>query len=971
IQTAFRQTEESLIVGWLPLYHDMGLIGNILQALFAGTSCVFMSPMAFLQRPFRWLQAISHYRATTSGGPNFAYDLCVRKIKDEQRATLDLSSWSVAFNGAEPVRAETMERFASLFEPCGFRPQAFQPCYGLAEATLLVSASEPHKPLFKTVSKRSLERNLMAEPASSDEESLRLVSCGKALLDEKLLIVHPESLRRCGPGEVGEVWVSSPSVAGGYWNNAPETERTFGAYLSDTGDGPFLRTGDLGSLYEGELFLTGRLKDLIIIRGLNHYPQDIELSVERCHPSLRPGCGAAFHVRADGQEQLVIVQEVEPRLTADLSTIINSIREAVSEEHEVQAHDIVLLKAGTIPKTSSGKIQRRACRAMFLEESLEPVAEWHATLDSETEPGAASASETASLSSTSLPDALTIETADIENWLRAQLAAKLGTPVSQIDVREPMMRYGLDSLLAIELMHSLEERLNVALPMSCFLNNPSISEIAAQTLVQLNDPAAPAEPPPHPSSSEVNGEHQLSQGQQALWYLYQVAPTNAAYNIARAVRIRSALDVAALRRALQKLLDRHPALRTTFGVSQGDPVQRIQEHVEISFQEEDAATWSEQELLERLNKEAHRPFNLEHGPLLRVCLFHRSAEDHVLLLMVHHIVSDLWSLVLLVHELGIIYEAERAGQPAQIPPLKLDYVNYTRWQDEMLHSEEGQRHWEYWRERLEGELPVLNLPTDRPRPPVQTYQGASHYFKLSGELTERLKALSQERGVTLYTLLLAAFQVLLARQTGQDDIIVGSPTTGRSRSEFARVVGYFVNPVALRAHPKRNLTFTDFLDQVRESVLQAFEHQDYPFPLLVKRMQPERDRSRSPIFQTAFVWQKAHLSSEPGLSEFALGEGGSQIRLGNLNVESLALEWRAAQFDVTLIMAEAGGAITAAIEYNTDLFDAATIERFALHLQSLLRSISQDPLQPLSRLNLLSSDERHQLLHSFNHTHVP
>jgi amino acid adenylation domain-containing protein/non-ribosomal peptide synthase protein (TIGR01720 family) len=967
IQQAFQQSEQSIIAGWLPFYHDMGLIGNVLQSLFVGAPYIFMSPFSFLQRPVRWLQAISRYRATTSGGPNFAYDLCVRKISAEQRATLDLSSWSVAFNGAEPIRAETLERFATTFAACGFRREAFRPCYGLAEATLLVSVSARQEtPFIKTISQRSLENNRIAEVTTEEKEARQLVGCGKAISDERILIVNPDSMALCKPDEVGEVWISSPSVAAGYWNNSEETRRTFQAYLSDTGEGPFLRTGDLGFIADGELFLTGRLKDLIIIRGLNHYPQDIELSVERCHQALRPGCGAAFSVTVEGEERLVLVQETETRQPVDWQTLIASIREAVGQEHEVQVYAVALVKAGTVPKTSSGKIQRRACRAMFLEQRLETVAEWRATDAPESHAAPATSCDIPDLNTFSLPEDGNLKVEHIEGWLRAQLAAKMKMAVAEIDVHQPIMRYGLDSLLATELMQGLEEELGANVPLIFFLQNPSISQLAAQAL-ELKASSRPKQASLS-SAREKVAEYPLSQGQQALWFLHQMSPQSAAYNIARAVRIHSAVDTQALRRALQALVDRHPTMRTTFASPQGDPIQQVHDHAEVALQEEDASRWSKRALEERLIEEAHRPFDLGYGPLLRFHLFRCSSHQYVLLLVAHHIVSDLWSLIILMDELGIHYEAERQLRPATLTPLALSYTDYVMWQEEMLESSVGQQHWEYWRQQLQGELPVLNLPTDRPRPLVQTYNGAVHSFRLNPQLTVELKALSREAGATFYMMLLAAFQVLLARHTGQEAIIVGSPTAGRQHSDFTKLVGYFINPVALRADLSADPTFRSFLEQVRQTVLAAFEHQDYPFALLVKRLQPERAANRSTLFQVAFFWQKAHLMGQQDFAEFALGEDGAQIEMGSLRLESQALQHHVSQFDMTLTMAEAREGVAASIEYNTDLFDATTIQRMASHLEVLLQGVADNPQQSLSELPLLTKQERQQILYDWNET---
>lgn len=387
-QHAGALTADDAFVSWLPVFHDMGLISGIIQPLYTGMPCVLMLPQSFLQRPLRWLQAISRYRATHSGGPNAAYDLCVRRISAEQRAALDLSSWKAAFTGAEPVRADTLKRFAETFAPCGFRPYALSPCYGLAEATLMVTGGpQQDEPVLYSVQAAPLEQHRVVASTDPSQPTRIVVGCGKPMRDTHIVIAHPELQTTCRPDEVGEIWLSSPSVAQGYWNRPEGTERTFRAYLADTGAGPFLRTGDLGFMKDGQLFVTGRIKDLIIIEGRNHYPQDIELTVEQSHPSIRPGGSAALSVEIADGERLVIVAEVESlsrpatlqrngepglrrREPLDVEAITRAIRRAVAEEHDVRAHAVVLIQPGSIPKTSSGKLQRHACRAAFLNGSL-------------------------------------------------------------------------------------------------------------------------------------------------------------------------------------------------------------------------------------------------------------------------------------------------------------------------------------------------------------------------------------------------------------------------------------------------------------------------------------------------------------------------------------------------------------------------------------------------------------------------
>jgi acyl-CoA synthetase (AMP-forming)/AMP-acid ligase II len=403
ISRLFAFDTNGVTVCWLPAFHDMGLTNGIIQPVYHGRPCYLMPAVAFLMQPIRWLQAISRYKATISGGPNFAYELCLQRITPRQRESLDLSSWEVAYNGAEPVRADTMRRFAAGFAACGFRGGALHPCYGLAEATLLVSGGSFSEEMVRTIQVAAFEHNriLVAHDDNAAEASDRrqpvrtLLGSGHALPDTRIVIADPDAMTACAPDQVGEIWISGASVTQGYWNRPEETARACRAYLKDTGEGPFFRTGDLGFMQDGELFVTGRLKDLIIVSGRKLYPQDIELTVEGSHPALRPACCAAFSVEGTGEERLIIAAEVDPRHRAtsrtlpngdagahaglrsplDVEAVVRSIRRAVAEAHDARVHTVVLLRAGRIPMTTSGKVQRHACKASFLNGTLERFGE--------------------------------------------------------------------------------------------------------------------------------------------------------------------------------------------------------------------------------------------------------------------------------------------------------------------------------------------------------------------------------------------------------------------------------------------------------------------------------------------------------------------------------------------------------------------------------------------------------------------
>jgi acyl-CoA synthetase (AMP-forming)/AMP-acid ligase II len=374
IEESMELTSESRTVFWLPPYHDMGLIGGILQPLYTGYPVTLIPHLMFIQRPVRWLQAITRFKATASGGPNFAYDLCVKKIQPEQREQLDLSSWELAFNGAEPVYHKTLDQFVDFFGPCGFRRKSFFPCYGLAEATLMVTGGPGARlPVMKNLLKSGVEENNLIISPEIAMNYQTVVGCGQNLGGQKIKIVDAETSTPCLRDQVGEIWVSGPSVANGYWNKPLETESTFGAYLSESKEGPFLRTGDLGFIHEGELFITGRLKNLLIIDGKNHYPCDIERTVENAHQAIRPGGCAVFSIENSGAERVIVMVETDHKLVSDITEFIRIIRSSVAEHHGLPVYEIKLTHRGSIPRTTSGKIKHFLCKKNYLSGTLQEI----------------------------------------------------------------------------------------------------------------------------------------------------------------------------------------------------------------------------------------------------------------------------------------------------------------------------------------------------------------------------------------------------------------------------------------------------------------------------------------------------------------------------------------------------------------------------------------------------------------------
>ena len=383
IYKGFKINSESRLVTWLPPYHDMGLIGGIIQPIYGGFPVSLMAPISFIRRPVRWLQAITKFKATISGGPNFAYDLCVKKVIQEAKSGLDLSKWDLAFNGAEPIRIKTLESFADSFFSCGFNYKAFCPCYGLAESTLMVTVADVEdEPVTIKLDNRSLAQDIVKN--SNSAESVFLVGCGKVKNNVQVVVANSETNCACEENRIGEIWVKGPSVANGYWNNEKETIETFQRFLNN-GEGPFLKTGDLGFFHNGELYISGRIKDLIIIRGSNYYPQDIETLVEKVDSGFRQGRIVAFSVEINGEEKLVIVAENNltevKKKGKSVRDIFIAIVRTIADKMHISVDSIVIVKTSTIPLTTSGKIRRRATRQMYLDGSMKSIAEWNSEED--------------------------------------------------------------------------------------------------------------------------------------------------------------------------------------------------------------------------------------------------------------------------------------------------------------------------------------------------------------------------------------------------------------------------------------------------------------------------------------------------------------------------------------------------------------------------------------------------------------
>jgi amino acid adenylation domain-containing protein len=943
-----RAIEEGLSVGpddifatWLPLNHDMGLIGGLLQPLHRGIPVALMSPRYFLERPVRWLEAISRHRATISGGPDFAYRLCLERVSENQLQKLDLSSWGLAFSGAEPVRADTLREFSKQFAPAGFAAGAVYPCYGLAESTLFVTGGERGAGMVAhDFSSRGLARGIVELEAKA-EEVATLVGCGRSVTGHAVRIVDPVTLAVREAGCVGEIWASGPSIGSGYWNKPEVSQQTFFAC-----DGAiWLRTGDLGFMHDGQLYVAGRIKDMIIVRGHNLYPQDIERMIELEVDIVRKGRVAAFAVDGPDGEGIGLAAEVS-RSTQKLvkpEALVEMLGAAVSEQFGEPLSVVMLLNPGGMPKTTSGKLQRGACRQGWIDRTADAYAMYaHGAFVL-----GGSAAANAPAAEAPLDD---VEQAVAAIW--SEVLRRDAQPALTRDTH--FFIHGGNSLAATQVAARIADRWEIEFPVRALFEQPRLGALAAEVRRVLATgqrkprsaiPVLPAERRTQPLA--------LSHAQERQWFLWQLDPKSTAYHVSVALDLRGALDGDALHAALDELGARHESLRTVFrAAADGTVGQCIKPPFQLALRQIDLralpAEAREAAAAEHASQCHAEPFDLGEGPLLRAALIRIDETCHLLVVVTHHIVSDGASMQLLIEELGAAYAAHAKGAAPQFAPLPIQYADYALWQRDWLAAGEAERQLVYWRAQLGDEHPVLALPTDHPRHAVASYRAASHAFEFDPALTRRLHAVAQAHGATFFMALLAGFQALLHRYTGQQDVRVGVPVANRHRPETAGLIGFFVNTQVLRAAVQGRMSLAQLLAQTREAALGAQTHQDLPFEQIVEALQPQRSLSHSPLFQVMFN----HLREDTGVLHLLPGLEAREHRIAD----------SAAQFELMLDIREhADGSAGAVFTYAAELFEPATIARMAAHYRALLEALAADPAQTLGDVQWLDATERHRL----------
>jgi len=904
---------------WLPPFHDMGLIGGIVVPLWSGFPVSLMSPMAFARDPLAWLRAISTERATLSGGPNFAYDACVKRSTPEQRAALDLSSWDVAFLGAEPVRAQTLRRFADAFAVAGFRPASFYPCYGLAESTLMVTGGRRGAGPVIAAGRQSPDGTAMA-PA--------LVGLGAPVGDGEVAVVEPSGLP-AAEGAVGEIVVRGPSVASGYWRNPCAAALAFGS------DG-WLRTGDVGYLADGSLFISGRAKNMVIIRGRNVFPEDVEGAVAAAHPALA-GCSvAAFGAEENGTEQLTVVVELPGRAMAadEAGELAADARTAVFRACGVQPGVVAIVRRGKLPRTTSGKLRRQLARESYLESRLDILAESRLP-----DPAAEAGGPVAAIADKPVGEAEF--TPILESWLRSWCARSLGVGTDRITTDRPLIGAGLDSLGLAQLQADLSAHLGITVSLSELYSAESIAALAESCAAAPRTPPLP-EAGQEPSAPAALGSAEATPQQAAVWFLEQRYPGTTMHHVARTFRVSGPVDLTALDAAVRLIVQRHAALRSRF-TAQGGRVLITPGTVVIGLEVIDSAGYTEAEARDRAQVIMTRPFDLTTDQPLRTVIIPRQGE-YLLVVVAHHAAVDLWTLAILMREIDSAYQALAAGHAPILPAV----VASRGYQPTAAERAEELRAW--WATEAAGGPEALALPVDLPRQSPPTLRTESVDAELAGTGISELSAVAVAAQASRTAVLLAALSTVLSSYSDGPQVTIGFMASGRTSPAARDLVGYQARPLPARIDTGGDPTFLELTRRVNQTVAAALDHDGLPFAEMARNKVAVLANGLNPLFPVLFQVHQRPPGTPPAFPAVALGVANASLTLGDLRLDVDHAINPDSIFDLTVEIAEADECTYLRLRYSAEIFEQATARTLLGLLCSVLRDATADPSQRCSQL---------------------
>jgi amino acid adenylation domain-containing protein/non-ribosomal peptide synthase protein (TIGR01720 family) len=899
-------------LSWMPLTHDLGIIGFHLTPIFTCINQFIMPTLVFMMHPTKWLSKTDQYRISVLASPNFGYKHFLNFFKEENSKCWDLSCVKLIINGAEPISASLCREFFNAMAKYGLKCEAAFPVYGMAEACVAVTFSRVGTGLITVPVNRNcivVGQQIEVMNSVEEEKTLIFVDLGYPVDDCTVRICDDED-KLLGDNTIGNIHIKGRNVTSGYYNNPKATEQAF----SQNG---WLRTGDLGFMQGGRLIVTGRKKDIIFINGQNFYPHDIERvaeEVEGLWVGQVAACGL-YNKELQAEEIGIFVLykrnlEKFAKLTAEVKRHVNAVTGIKVS---------VVVPVDKMPRTTSGKIQRYRLRELFDTGKYSDVLA--ALLDI----------------------AESLQEAETADFPRDELETKIhaiwveALNLKNIGINDNFFELGGDSLKAAYIANEVFRELNVELSIKYMLEGTTISKLAEHI---RNTGKSNYEPI---GRAELHQYYPASSAQKRLFALSQINREDMSYNISQAIWIKGSLDKKQLEKACKELVKRHESLRSHFSVIDGELMFSVLEDVEFDLEYLKSEEFTVQETISEFIK----PFEIEMLPLFRMRVVEIGKNEHVLILDIHHIIADGTSVGILLDEMIRVYEGNRLEEP------KTQYKDYAVWQKKRLADHDMDDKEAFWLKEFEGELPMLELHTDYGRPAFKSSEGDTLRFELDAETSSQISSLARANSVSVFMLLLSAYYILLKKYTGQDDIVIGTSAAGRTHPDLENTVGMFVNTIPLRNYPLGGKTFTDFLKEVKNNSIKAFENQSYQFEMLVDRLGTTRDMSRNPLFDTMFVMQNLRT-----------GDNGKS----SITFQRCATNNRTAKFDLTFFVWNTANNFSIEIEYCTRLFKPATIQMLWKHYNNIIKEILCNPQQKLCEITMLSEEELNEVLFKYNQT---
>ncbi|CDZ24035.1 amino acid adenylation protein [[Clostridium] cellulosi] len=912
-------------LNWVPLTHDMGLIGVHIKDVIVDINQYNMPTKLFIENPTLWLEKASEHRATLLYSPNFGFKHFLESYKAEDKKDWDLSSIRLIYNGAEPISMGLCNEFLDKMAVYGLKRSAMHPAYGLAEGTIAVAFPNPGEEfMFHVLDRNHLNiGQTVKDTYKEDRNAVVFMDVGYPIYDCYVRICDEEN-NEIGENKIGYIQIRGGNVTTGYYNNKEATEKAI------TKDGWF-NTGDLGFLRNKRLTITGRAKDVILVSGQNYYSQDIERIAESAE-GVETGTVAAVGVfnKEHGSDDLILFIRYKGNIENFVS-ISEEVKQVINEKLGIEVSEVI--PVNELPKTSSGKVQRFKLGEGYAKGEYDLIRRQLQEL-----------SENEFENREIVPPENETQKKLIDIWREI-------LNVKRIGISDNFFSLGGDSLKITQLVSRIKDTFGISLDQSLLFENPDIENMS-RIIEEYKDNRLKEDKIKRAAGDRA----ELSFAQQRLWFLDKLDKNSPQYNLYKGIILKGKLNKAALNESLNLVMNRHEILQMSFSEDNGRPVQIFNPDATITLENIDLRNIPESERWEKASliaKEvASKPFNLEEAPLFRGKLLCMDKDEHILLLAVHHIVFDGWSFGIFLKELGFYYDKLIHGTKKELPELEIQYADYALWQKKLEQEGALDDQIKYWKKRLSGNLPILNFPTDKPRPAVQTYNGRKIQVAVPEKLLKKLKAYAENENATLFMVLFAAFNVLLYKYTGQTDIILGSPIANRSRKDIEGLIGFFTNNIVLRTVFTEDIDFQSLLKIVKKETLEAYSNQDVPFEKLVEELHVERNMSRNPVFQFLFGMQNTPMPNKV---------------FSDIYVSYMDIDGGYSRFDLSVDVHETGDGLILDYEYNTDLFNDDTIIRFAGHYNHLLAELMRNPQERINKIEILT-DEDKEILSKLNDT---